>query len=423
MKFCIRMEVMLDHSPSYSISGENRDRILTDNHVVSAMHSSDGVRSVGTFSVSSAIEESFIGSLTVQTAQPLHLMIRSDSRLNITFKLLGFYQDFNHKSSSPWNVAAVVWCYLTKLLVVIFAVFVFYLWISFDALHTDDKSWLNILISNFCYIVALLQSITLIPVMYFVHDRMRQPCLPVELQQMSMGLTPCLCYFLFSFCTTFPYAIAGGITGYRSQLNSSDGVGSTLYYPVIALGGLADCCLLTAFLLIFYADVAIAKRLVEECVALAHSEKLTKHMVQRYALELRRRADIFYYLNSVVVVCSLLNVFAAVMRLYLAINVLSILTVSSFYAKEIPFAILMLWKAGEINDLADSLVQHLAGATWSSEKLELERALTCLSLLVSPLSFNYFGMRWGAKKLVYQVGGLAVTIIVGLLRLLLTLAG
>lgn len=340
----------------------------------------------------------------------------------MVFKLLGFYQDFDQRYASPWDVLAITWCYVSKLLVVIFTVFVFYLWVSFDVLGTNDKSWLNLVISNFCYIVALFQNITLFPVMYFVHSRMRQPCLPVELQHMSMGLTLCLWYFLFSFCSTFPYAIAGGIAGYRSQLNSSEGVGSTLYYPIIALGGLADTCLLTAFLLIFCADVAISKRLVEECVTLAHSEKLTKKVAQRYAAELKRRADTFYYLNSIVVVSAVLNAFAAVMRLYLAVNVLSILTVSSFYAKEIPFAIIMLWKAGEINDLADSLVQHLASATWSSDKLELERALTCLSLLVNPLSFNYFGMRWGAKKLVYQVGGLAVTILVGLLRLLLTLA-
>eukprot|EP01031_Cornospumella_fuschlensis_P040232 gene40232-49023_t len=413
---------MIGQGEGSAISSDCENGTTASHRVVSALHSSDNVRSMSTFSIASPVDESFIGSLTVQNSQTLQQMVRANPSLELTFKVLGFFQDSKEKSSPPWDSLAIVWCYLSKLLVAIFTIFVLYLWISFDVLETGDKSWINLVIANFCYIVALFQNITLFPVMYFVHVRMRQSCLPVELQHMSLALTPCLCFFLFSFCSTFPYPVAGGITGYRSQLNSSHGVGSTLYYPIVALGGLANCCLLTAFLLIFYADVAISKRLVEECVALARSEKLTKQLAQKYAAELRRRADTFYYLNSVVVVSALLNVCAAVLRLYLAINVLSILTVSSFYAKEIPLAAAMLWKAGEINDMADSLVQHLAGATWSSEKLELERALTCLSLLVRPLSFTYFGMRWGAKKLVFQLGGLAVTIVIGLLRLLLTLA-
>eukprot|EP01031_Cornospumella_fuschlensis_P033148 gene33148-40106_t len=297
--------------------------------------------------------------LRTSTAVKMRDIISLDRKLQLAFKVFGFvFHD--PLDNSFLNAIWLVWFYLSKLMVILFYIYFFYLMIAYNRFDTLKEPLGTVLLINFLYVVELFQSLTLLPAMYFVYRVMDSPCHSVEATLFSRELRVCVYFFSYCVISLLCFVVMAGIYNYRSNRMGDQYGPAALYFPLISIGGYANSCVLSAFLLIFCGNAGISRRMLEEARQQARDQTLSLDSITITRHELNMRYKDFYYINSLLALSSMLNVFGCIARVYISNGeVLGVLTALAFFSKEIPFIITMFYRAGVVNDLADELLQYL----------------------------------------------------------------
>lgn len=122
---------------------------------------------------------------------------------------------------------------------------------------------------------------------------------------------------------------------------------------------------------------------------------------------------------SIVVFCSLL--LGCLGRLYISdASGCGVIATLTLYAKPIPYAMMMLYYAGGVNDHCEKILHQLADKSWRPD-LEVTRLSLCISISTRPLVFPLFGMGMGTRAIVFQSLGLLLSFCIGLMRTLISM--
>jgi hypothetical protein len=89
-----------------------------------------------------------------------------------------------------------------------------------------------------------------------------------------------------------------------------------------------------------------------------------------------------------------------------------------WYCKEIIYLFIVLFKAAQLNQLADKLSYEIGTHIWATTELEITRFQVVAHLQVVPISFRFLGTRPTYKTVLYQIGSVCVAVFISVVKVL-----
>lgn len=372
--------------------------------------------------------DSFLLHSQLWTPHPSHsLTLRhalgkdGDPHLLYFMKFLGFVCHDEH-DPPLMQFFWMTWFLLSKVFLISYFIYLIYLWILYNLRLTSEESLVDKILFNYLYFVLVTQTTILFPALYFIHERLNHLTHSMEVNAFSTDIRISWQYFLFIIVITLLYLIFSGANHCHSPLDASTSQGDHAYYPLFALGQFASCCVLSSSLVVYSGDASVAKMLVDTAFLHHENQTLSLEMINAIRKEFQRRSARFHHIFSALVCSALLSVTTCLIRLYVSdANACGVVATLAIYSKEIPFAIIMLYHAGKINDLVDELVEKISLFPWDESK-ELKRIALAINLTARPLSLSLVGVRIKTRTLLYNTIGLVFSICIGLIKSFMTMA-